>query len=375
MKNIINYPIHIFLLALCVWSCSGAKENSIELKANQSDNLTLSSTSRIVQLESNSESMLSYIQKANVDFSNDRIFILSDFNIYLFNSNGKYLNKLKVGRGPGEVTQIISFTIDTKNKLIYAIDNAIKLSSFDYDGNMINNYNIESFASCDIAVLDDDNVFLFRNYVGKLENNFVGIYNIPTKKVVKKFISAEKSPYPKNTLISAKNFIQNNGKLYFYAPNVFGLFEYRNSDFDEILAFDMGEKAVPMSFSNKFEKQNQCDLRKEAKSKDYIPFLLYAFPFKGHYFIGADDKDFNCYAINMQNKKIYNNGKISSFFNLPEKGSLKLPCGIQDDLIIFHCNPSEFFDSKTDENVKEIKIAAHQIKVNQGDNPFLIFVQ
>lgn len=363
------------MLALCVWSCSGTKENTIELKATQSDKLTLSSTSRIVQLETNSESMLSYILKANVDFSNDRIFILSKFNIYIFNSNGKYLRKLKVGRGPGEITQIISFAINTTTKLIYAIDNATKLCSFDYDGNMINTYSIESFVSCDISVLDNDNVLLLRNLVGGTEKYFVGLYRISEQKVVKKFISAEKSPYPLNTLVSAKNFMQNNEKLYFYAPNVFGLFEYRNSDFDQILSFDLGEKAVPKSLSNKFEKQKKCDLRNEAKSKHFIPFLLYAFPFKGHYFIGADDKDFNCYAINIQNKKIYNNGTISSYFNLPEKGSLRLPCGIQDSLIIFHCNPSEFFDSKTNADAKEIQVAGHNIEVNQDDNPFLIIVQ
>ena len=373
-QNKVKNSIYIFLLALLVCSCSGEKENTTELKATQSDKLTLNSTSRIIQLETNPESLLGFILKINVDFSNDRIFVLSDFNIYIFNSNGKFLNKLKVGRGPGEIINIVAFTIDTETKLIYAIDNSIKLCIFNYDGNMINNYDIKSFPSSDISVLNDDNVFLLRNFVGNEEKYFVGLYNISAQKVVRKFVPAEKSPYPKNSLGVSCNFIQNKGKLYFCTPNVFGLFEYMDSDFHQILSLDIGKKSVPKSLSNKFEKHNYYRLRENAKSKNFIPFILYAFPFKGYYFIGADDKDINCYAINMQNNKIYNNGAISSYFNLPEKVSLRLPKGIQDSLIIFQCPPLEFFDSKTKVNAKEIQIAGHQIEVNQDDNPFLIIV-
>jgi len=153
------------------------------------------------------------------------------------------------------------------------------------------------------------------------------------------------------------------------------LFEYRNSDFHQILSFNMGVKSVPKSLSDKYEKRGQSELRDVAKSKHYIPYILYAFPFKGHYFIVADDEFTNCYAINIQNKKTYNNGTLSTYFNLPEKKSLKHPGGVQDDLIIFHCNPSDFFDSKTSMAAKEIQIAGHNIEVNQDDNPILIIIQ
>ncbi len=371
----VGYSIQIFMLFLSIWSCSDNRANMTELRATQNEKLKLNSTAQVVQLETRSESMLGYILKAQVDFSNDRIFILSDFNIYIFNSNGKYLNKLKIGQGPGEITLIVSFTINTETKLIYAIDNSINLCIFDYDGSMVDNYDIKSFPSSDISILDDNNVFLLRNFVGGTEKNFIGLYDIPERKVVKKFIPADKSPYPKNSVGTARNFIQHEGKLYFNATNVFGLFEYRNSDFQQILSFDLGEESVPKSLSNKFEKQNHCDLREEAKSRHFIPFLLYGFPFKGHYFIGTDDEDFNCYAINSKNKKIYNNGALPSYFDLPEKESLTLPRGIQDTLIIFQCNPSEFFDTKTNLDVKRIQIAGHTIEVNQDDNPFLIIVE
>lgn len=375
MNNKVKYSIRIFLLALLTWSCSDNKENTIELKATQSDKLTLSTTSRIIQLETSPESMLGYILKAGIDLKNDRIFILSDFNIYFFNANGRYLNKLKVGRGPGEIVRVVSFTIDTTTKLIYAIDNSAELCLVDYDGSLISNYDIRSFASSDVCVLNDDNVFLLRNFVGGEEKYFVGMYSISAQKVVRKFIPAEKSPYPKSSISTSRNFIQNNGELYFCAPNVFGLFEYRNSEFRQILSFDTGKQTVPQSLADKFEKQDYHELRKEARSRNFIPFILYAFPFKGYYFIGVDDKEFNCYAMNIQNKKIYNNGALPSCFNLPDKESLKFPRGIQDSLIIFQCTPSDFFDSGINVNTKEIQIAGREIEINQNDNPFLIIVQ
>ena len=88
-----------------------------------------------------------------------------------------------------------------------------------------------------------------------------------------------------------------------------------------------------------------------------------------------DDDKVSCYAINSKNKNIYRNGALYSYFNLPDKESLKFVAGVQDNLIIFHCNPSDFFDSKTHKLSKEINIANHKIKINQNDNPFLIIIQ
>lgn len=374
MNNKIKFSIQVFLFLFLIWSCSDNKERTIELRATQSEKLSLNTTSRIIQLETNSESVLSFILKTNVDFSNDRTFVLSNFNLYIFNSFGKYLGKLKVGKGPGEISRIVAFTIDTATKLIYAIDNSIWLCIFDYNGNMINKYNIKSFPSGDVSVLDDDNVFLLRNHIVDGERHFVGLYNISAQKVVKNFVSAEKSPYPKNSISTLCNFMKNKGKLYFYTPNIFSLFEYQDSDFYPILSLDFGEK-VPKSVSNKFENQDHCELRGAAKSRHLIPFMLYAFPFKGYYFIIADDEDLNCYALRMRDKQVYNNGVISSYFNFPKKKSIEFPCGIQDNLIIFQSNPSEFFDPKINVNTKEIQIAGHKIEVNQDDNPFLIVVQ
>ncbi|MFA7491883.1 MAG: 6-bladed beta-propeller [Mariniphaga sp.] len=375
MKNKVKYSLILFCLALMLWNCSGDEKETIELEATQSDTLFLTYNSRIVKLETTPESLLGYIMKVVIDLPSKRIFVLSNFNIFIFDTNGMYLNKLKVGKGPNEINSIMAFTINFEKKLIFAIDNAIKLCLFNYDGNMINKYDITNFASTDICILDDDNVFLARNFVGAEEKYFVGMFNLPSGEVIKKFIPANKSPYPRNTIATAKNFSNNNGHLYFYSTNIFGLFEYEGSNFHQILSLNIGKLAVPPRVSSKFEESRQCDLRDEAKSLHYAPFMLYGFKFKGNYLIGIDDKDINCYAINSTSKKVFHNGTLSSYFNLPDKKSLKLITGVQNDLIIFNCNPSDFFDSKTQGETKEIQIHTHKIKINRNDNPFLMIIE
>lgn len=376
MKNSIKNLIYVCLITLLLCDCSEKKVNTIELDANQDNKLKLSYTTRIIQLETNQESLLQFIFKINVDKLNDRIFVLSNFNIYMFDMDGRYLNKLKIGKGPGEITRIVAFTIDTNTKRIYVIDNSTTLCLFDYNGNMIDKYSINNFASTDLCVLDDNNILLLRNFVGIEENYFVGMFNLTAKKIITKFVPAEKSPYPKNSIATAVNFSNNNGKIYLNIPNIFGLFEFRNNNLYQMFSFDLGNRTVPKSLVNKCASNAKyCNLRDESKTHNYVPFLLYGFRFKDYYFSVIDDKNMNCYVINNKNNKIYNNGALYAYFNLPEKESLKLLGGIQDNLLTFYSNPSEFFDSEDQSDTKEIQIHDHKFKINQNDNPFLILIE
>ena len=376
MKNIKKNLICLFIVSILLCACSKEKVNVIKLDANQDNKLKISYTTRIIQLETNKESFLQFIFKINVDKINDRIFVLSNFNIYMFNMDGKYLTKLKIGKGPGEITRIVAFTINPDTKSIYAIDNSTRLIMFDYNGNMKNEYRINNFASTDLCILDDNNILLLRNFVGIEENYFMGMFNLTAKKITRKFIPAEKSPYPKNSIATAINFSNNNGKIYLNIPNVFGLFEFRNDHLNQLFSLDLGNRKVPNSLVNKcLSNSKYCNLRDEAKTRSYVPFLLYGFHFKDYYFTVIDDKNMNCYAINKRNNRIYNNGALYTYFNLPAKESLKLLGGIQNNLLIFYSNPSDFFELEDQSNTKEIQINDHIFDVAQNDNPFLILVE
>lgn len=375
MKIISKYFILILYCYFLLLSCSDNENNSINLKDLQNEKLEISNSYNIIQLESKPESLLGFLLKVNIDIPNDRIFVLSNFNLYIFNSKGNFINKLKVGGGPGEITRVLSFAINNQKRIIYINDNSIKLGSYDYNGNLINNYNLNGYFCNDIYVQNNNHIFLLCNGVGYKEKYFVAKYDLSKQKVIKKFVSAQESPYPKFSIVMDNNFTCYGEKIFFYSPNIFGMFEYRNNDFRKIFSIDLGKESVPKSLPEKYRDGHNCDLQDEAKSRNLTPFLLAAFPFKGYYFIITDDAKTNCYALNMQNHKIFNNGNLSSYFNIPDKKSLRFPCGIQDNFIILQYNPIDFFEYEKSDKLKEIHIAGQKIKIQQNDNPFLVIVQ
>lgn len=78
----------IGLLAILLFSTcqNGAKETKILLEPNTEGSLSLGTPKHIIKLEMTPESALGNISKVQTDFDKDRIFVLSDFNIYIFNS-------------------------------------------------------------------------------------------------------------------------------------------------------------------------------------------------------------------------------------------------------------------------------------------------
>lgn len=370
LRKLLKYLMFVCIFNAFLVSCSKKNEATIELQANIENKLQLNASSQIIKIENNTESLIGNIQKIQADLINDRVFILADFNLYIFDSNGKYINKLRVGKGPGEISLVISFS--TNENVIYVIDNAIRICTYNYDGIFIEDYNLNSFASCDIYALDSDNVLLLRNYVGNSEKKFIGLYNLSKGEIVEKYVSSSYSPYALNTIGNYNNFIKNTDKLYFNSPNIFGLFEYMNSDFQKIFTLDLGKATVPKRLTRKLRKNKNCNFRNEAKSKNYIPYILYSFPFQEYFFVITDDENYNCYAVDIVNNIVYNNGSLSSYFNLPNIKSFMTPRGIHNDNIIFSFNPIDFFEPDTSDSIKEIFIAGQKITALIDDNPYIV---
>lgn len=375
MKRKANHPFWIILFLILLGSCSSEKPEIIELNNSQNKKLILDNTYHIIQLERNSNSLLEYIMKVFVDFKNDRIFILSDNNVFFYTSGGKYLTKLSLGGGPGEITDAISFAIDSSKKIVYVNDNYMSIITYNYNGKLIDKYSLNGYYSNDISIFNDENLFLLCNSVGFNEKHFIGMYNLSERKVVKKLIPDSESKYPHCKMITNNNFTQYDGQHFFYSSNIMGIFKYVNSDFKKVLTFDFGNRSVPSKFAEKFKGGNTCDFQNYAKSRNFIPYLYASFPYKGYFFIVADDEKTNCYAVDMKNREMFYNGPLYTYFNLPNKETLRFPCGIQDELITFQCNATDFFESTINEDVKEIQIAGYKLEIKQDDNPILIVVQ
>lgn len=377
MKKFVIIFLYVLTTSFLFSYCTEPENKMVKLEPTQKQRITLGEVREIIHLETLEESSLGMIYKAVLDNKNDRIFVHSNFNIYIFNSKGSFLTKLSKGRGPGEISMIISFSVNPKNKRFYALDNSNFLCVFDYDGKMIVRYELKDFSSIDIQCIDDKNIFLHSNYVGGTETNFIGIYNFEEQKIIQKFISSGESPYSKFVHVMGNNFTKCGERQFFSGSNIFGLFEFKNNNFHKVIGFDLAERVVPMRFLSQFNKPGGRSIfREEAIRNNYVPFILSAFCFNKYFVVILDDLDYSCYTIEERNnRKVYLNGQISEYFNLPKLRSLRWPCGISEDFLVFSFSPLDFFESDTKEESKSVKIGDFNVNVKYDSNPFLLIVK
>lgn len=152
------------------------KEKMSEMKLNQ-----LFSRFDFISLETTDEALIGHISRLIVN--GDNIFILDNSQaktIFVFNTNGKFIRNIgKIGKGPGEYTNIEDFTIDkrTGNIVILAYPSIVltynskgdfikqkKLSEEALLWNIGSDENGYICSSNHQSVLKGDNAFLLFNY-------------------------------------------------------------------------------------------------------------------------------------------------------------------------------------------------------------------
>jgi hypothetical protein len=341
--------------------------------------LKIGKPTQIIKLETTKESQLRYVSKTAIDKQNNRIFVLSDMNMFIFDGNGKFVNKLRRGKGPGEILRIFSFSLNRAKQQFYAVDNLYRLCVFDYDGKFIQDYQLKDFRSMNVQSMDNDQVLLhhFTAEATADEQHIVGLYDLKDGKIIRKFIPEDESPYPRQVMFMNYSFQVNGSRLFFASANIWGLFEWKNNQFERILSFDIGKRLAPSSFSDKYlPMQKRVDFRDDAFKRGYVPWLLESFYFKGYYWAILYDENKSCYAIDANNsRKVYMDGPVSAYFGLQDLKRWRYPKEITKDYMVFVCNPTDFFDADDTERTKTITIGDKQVQIDMNENPFLIVAE
>ena len=123
--------IYIGLMMLGMMACNQLPESSIEIvkvDVNSSDYLEEEAVFKnfdFVKLETTPESLLSDVSKILV--GEDRLYVLPmmDPRVFIFSKEGKYINSLKKGEGPGE----IRFVYDMDATFMYMIITVLSAST------------------------------------------------------------------------------------------------------------------------------------------------------------------------------------------------------------------------------------------------------
>lgn len=143
--------IMVSLYFVILYSCSGDHIEKVESpknlevikvpegKKSYAKFTDLFSEWKLIPLETTSKSLIGNIRRITVFKSNYYILDRQTNSVLIFNSGGKFLNKIqKLGNRIGEYRGLMDFTIDEKkNQIILSSHKPMKLLFFDLSGNFI----------------------------------------------------------------------------------------------------------------------------------------------------------------------------------------------------------------------------------------------
>lgn len=142
----------ILLVCILLIGCNSPKQHEQKESAFPAINLSESNVQKvqslplsdavqtvdIVPLEVTDESILSDISDLQVTTSDIWVKTYKDEAIFRFSRSGKFLNKVgKIGQGPEEYTQLMSFFVDDEKKEVTVISTISGVKVYDYKGNYI----------------------------------------------------------------------------------------------------------------------------------------------------------------------------------------------------------------------------------------------
>ena len=153
-RIVVIYLFIIGLLILTLGACSKNKTiDDISIKnilfSEEVPAISLNeifSSLIFIKLNTNTSSLVGDVNK--VVLSGDSIFISTGANIYLFNKQGLFINKLSaIGKGPGEYLGISDILIDESGKKILLLNAGHqKVIEYDYNFKFIKEFGIDRYA-------------------------------------------------------------------------------------------------------------------------------------------------------------------------------------------------------------------------------------
>lgn len=207
----------------------------------------------IIPLETNDNCLINTISK--VEIYKNSIYILDEPSqqIFLFDKHGKFISKIgAIGNGPGEYIEIIDFTLDSIQELLY-IPAINKVNIYNLKGDFIKSEKLKSLVT----------------HMIRLDNNSFACHIEGENKIqiLKENFHFKKSFFPASTKHSGWNkFVFNN-----YNTNI--LIHLRLCDTIYTLTNDVPYPYFHLNFNGKnFTYSNYKSLNENEK-KNLIPYL------------------------------------------------------------------------------------------------------
>ena len=250
---ILSHIVGLFVL-LCFFSgCCKPDHMGLEIitinpkKINKKTNITIES---VLQLETSDTILIGDI--TTLEYYKDKYYIF-DKNIsktlFLFDSSGKFLNKIRRGKGPGEIIEPWDFCINKASNTVLLWDQTtFNLNVYDMDLSFIESINCPRMAIRNFCCLDEGSFLIFSQFF-PIDNGEIlervlydyFIYSDNFETLTKKIHKSD----PKTRLISIDNAISKTESKFFIAPMDNNIYKFTEDNSQKpIYKFDLGKYQI-----------------------------------------------------------------------------------------------------------------------------------
>ncbi len=174
----------------------------------------------------------------------NKIYILSNNALYIFNIKGKFLSKLdKGGEGPNEYSRIQDFQIVNEN--IEILDKKKeKMVTFDSLGNFVNSWRIKFFASKFLYLGDNNYAFYKGNILQTNKDYKIFILNKKTGKISIKYDRINKKQTNFLQFNDIQNFSSLKSSFNYFNSTSYLIHNFTNNNIEPKYKIDFGSENI-----------------------------------------------------------------------------------------------------------------------------------
>ena len=380
MKNIVGILILIAVLISC-GSRSKLNEDKeacvfkVEVeKALPIDVKSEIDSFRFLILETSDSLQIGRISK--ILFHDDKMIITDAItnNLYIFNRNGKLLNKISnIGNGPGEYVRIDDVLIDNVLKYIVVLDGIQKkMITYSMTGKYINEFTFQTeHAPMHFGQINED---LYAFDYQRHSNDSLWKYNLVVSSLETGSEKQKYLPYevslgvsfsPQTTLFKLEDTLV-------YIPQYSSIvYNILNDRIDVRYSFDFEDKWITDDFE-KIKWNNAVDFMNALESSNFV-YYFNLLETKSHIYGRFNYKDKLCYLIinkQAQISKLFYDKKSDYRFSIS-------PIAVDGNEFVVPLEAYQIRDFVEEETVKN-KLKNNGIsdylQVSEDSNPILVFI-
>jgi len=342
---------------------------------------------KYIKLETNEKCVIAWIKKLLIDGEN--VFIASHQGVvsrlFLFSSDGKFINEIgSPGRGPGEFSTVLDFTLNKVKRIIYILDTSGKIFLYDYSGKYLNTLKLDTRPTS--ILYSNEALFLFTAWP---DYGFNKGYGIEIKQLAgnKKdifLLNREQIKAPKQ---QQGVMVDHN---YFYGVDKDGIICFLDAKFDTLYHIDPNYEIKPKMLINLIKKMPR-DLFtvEESLEARKTHNLASRYIIAGNYIffslITADQISYS-YRFNISSGELlkHNISKDKNYITNDFDGGLSFkPEGLADEGVLYSaldCDKLKEHLANSNQNKKPSKLikTTDLLKLVQNsdysDNPVIMFV-